>query len=146
MNLKKVKRIKEELLVLFSKSVGGVTFNGDLKTEPDPEVFKLIDKLKPFVIEMCELPKKSTVSISGISFSYHGEMETQAAIITFQKKLSEGNAVITINTPLKYIERTGDDIPVSQVMPEGMVNVMTRINDKAVEFVNGVRKQTDLFQ
>lgn len=146
MVIKKIKRMKEELLVVVSKVAAGVNFNGDIKAEPDPEVFTLMDKLKPFVIEMCELPKSSSVTISGISLSYHGEMETQAAIITFQKKLKEGNAAITINTPLKYVERTGEDTPVSQVMSQPMAELMEKITKGAVSFVKGLRKQTDLFQ
>jgi len=146
MLVKKIKRIKEEILIVVSKTAAGINFNGDVRAEPDPALFTLMDKLKPFVIEMCELPKKSDVTMSGISFSYHGEMETQAAIITFQKKLTEGNAVITINTPLKYVERTGEDTPTSQVMPQDMANIIDKITKAAIDFVKGLRKQTDLFQ
>lgn len=146
MIIRKIKRIKEEILVVLSKTVSGINFNGDVRSEPEPEFLELLKKLEPFVIEICELPKKSNVSISGISFSYHGEMETQAAIVTFQKKLTEGNAAITINTPLKYIERTGEDTPVTQVMPQEMANLMEEITKGAVKFVKGLRKQTDLFQ
>lgn len=146
MVIRKIKRVKEEILVVLSKTLEGINFNGDVRAEPLPEYLKLLDSLKPFVIEMCELGKKSTITISGISFSYHGEMDTQAAIITFQKKLSDGNAVITINTPLKYVERTGEDTPVSQVMSQEMAEVMDKITKGAIEFVKGLRKQTDLFQ
>lgn len=146
MVIKKIKRIKEDILVVLSKTVAGINFNGDVRAEPEPSFPKLIDELKPFVIEMCELPQKSTIAISGISFSYHGEMETQAAIVTFQKKLAEGNAAITINTPLKYIERTGEDTPVTQIMPQEMANVMAKITKAAIAFVKGLRKQTDLFE
>ena len=146
MQVNKIKKIKEEVQVVLSKTVNGVAFHGDVKAEPEPGFLKDIDALKPSVLEMCELSKKSEISISGISFSYHGEMETQAAIITFQKKLLNGSSVITINTPLRYVERTGENTPTSQIMSETMAKLIEKITGDAKKFIQGLRKQTELFQ
>ena len=149
MIIKKVKLMKEEgVSVEVNMSSDGNSFNGGIgsKKAPAPEMTKAIEDLKEHVIEMCELSKKSTIKICSISFSYHGEVEVQGAIVTFQKKLMSGNAVITINSPLKYGKEVTESTPKSQIMSEGMAELMETITSEAKKFVKGVREQTDLFK
>jgi len=144
--IKKIKVVKDEILVEVSQSFDGANFNGDIKSTPAPSFIKAIEELKPFVIDMCEQAKQSEVEICGISLSYHGEIETQAAVVTFRKKLSEGNASITINSPMKYVEAIGDNEESSQLMPEAMGTLMDKITKEAVKYVKGFREQTNLFK
>lgn len=146
MRIKKIKVIKEEVVVEVSQRFDGGNFNGDIKSTPAPSFLKTIIELKPFVIDMCELAKNSDIEICGISLSYHGEIETQAAVITFRKRLSEGNASITINSPMKYVEAIGDNEESSQLMPEAMGILMDKITKEAVKYVKGFREQTNLFK
>jgi len=149
MLIKKVRRVKEEgLSVDVSMVSGGNSFVGGIGSEkpPAPELSEAIEGLKDHMVEMCELAKKSIIKITSISFSYHGEMDVQAVVVTFQKKLTNGNAVITINSPMKYVEAVSDSTPKAQIMSEEMADLMATITSEAAKFVKGVREQTELFR
>jgi len=149
MLIKKVRRVKEEgLSVDVSIVSGGNSFAGVIGSDkpPAPKFAEAIDALKDHMIEMCELAKKSIIKITTISFSYHGEVDVQAAVVTFQKKLTNGNAVITINSPMKYVEPVTDSTPKAQIMSEEMAELMETITSESKKYVKGVREQTELFK
>lgn len=149
MVIKKVKVLKEGGLgVEVGICSDGNSFKGEIGSEgrAAPEMAVAIEELKDHVIEMCEQGRESIVKICSISFSYHGERKVQGATVSFQKILSEGNAGITINSPLKYAEEVTNTTPQSQIMSEKLAELMATITMEAKNFVTGVREQTDLFK
>lgn len=133
MIIKKIKRLKEEgLSIEISKTINGGSFQGGITSEgkPSPEFDEALGDLKNEVIVLCEESAKSNIRISTISLSYHGENQIPATIISFQKTLNS-NAVITINTPLQYMEAASDNTPETQIMNARTATLMEIIIEEA---------------
>jgi len=148
MQLKKVKMPGTgRMIINFSVQANSVAgdFNMVSKDEPAPELKQAMEEIIPHALKICELPEKGETRVIGLSFSYHGDDNNMAVIISFKRKLSIGNAWITINTPMKYIERGESTIPESQVLEEGGGEIVKEIIEQTKEYINGVREQTNLF-
>lgn len=116
---------------------------------PRPEYEKTIEKLKPFVLEICELPADylSRINVKSVSFSYGGEAAIMGAVITATMKLKNSNAPLNLNTPHKpsehYSTAGGDN---ALLLPEKCVDVLTELQEECALYINGERSQGELFE
>lgn len=113
------------------------------KDRPRPEFLTTLDKLKPFVVKICELPAsyESKIAVRGVSFSYGGDSETMGATITSVMALENSTGPLILNTPHKteaFYSEHGDD---RQLLPEGCVEVLNDLCDEAELYVRGERAQ-----
>lgn len=117
--------------------------------QPAPSFDKALEKLIPHVQEMCELPKDDHTfhpyEVRGVSFSYAGENETMGATITATRKLNHSNAPLVLNTPHKIEEPYADGADDLQVMTTDCLIDLVSLQDEAEAYLNGKRKQADLF-
>ena len=103
------------------------------KDRPRPEFLSTLDKLKPFVVEICELPNsyESKITVRGVSFSYGGASEVMGATITSVMTLENSTAPLILNTPHKtesFYSEHGDE---RQLLPEKCVEVLNDLCDEA---------------
>lgn len=147
MVLKKVKlNNMNDVTVQFSISSGKKSSNVTVMSEdnPAPSFLKAMQDLAKDVVNICELGKESKVKISGVSWNYHGDEEIQGCVITAEKKLSIGNAVMIINTPMKYVDRT-NKIPETQTLSVEAASRVLKLEEEVRSFVGGFREQVDMF-
>lgn len=116
---------------------------------PRSEYEKLIEKLCPFVIELCELPQDylSRITVKSVSFSFGGDSEIMGVVITAAMKLKNSNTPLNLNTPHKpsehYSSAGGDD---SLLLPEKCVEILEALQEECAQYIDGVRAQPDLFK
>lgn len=118
-------------------------FTYSSKDKARPEFPATLDKLKPFVREICELPAsyESKIQVRGVSFSYGGDSEVMGATITSVMTLEKSTAPLILNTPHKteaFYSEHGDD---RQLLPEGCVEVLNDLCDEAELYIKGERAQ-----
>jgi len=147
MRLKKVKlNNMNDVTVQFSNSSGNKSSDVTLVSQdnPAPSFLNAMQALRKDVIDICELEKESQVIVRGVSWNYQGDEDIQRCIITATKKLSIGNAVMVINTPMKYVDRT-NKIPETQTLSVEAASRVLKLEEEAKSFVAGVREQVEMF-
>lgn len=115
---------------------------------PRPQLRNAMQNLKPYVIEMCELPEGylNRITVTGVSFSYGGEREVMGATITSQMKLSLSNCDLNLNTPHKASEPYSDyEADPKQLLSYECVVALDELCDEVVKYINGERAQVSVF-
>lgn len=126
-------------------------------SDPDEFSFTCADKALPSfyiafqalfldVIEMCEIPRSSNISIKGISFSFSGEKEVMGCVLTAQKTLLNSDSPLNLNTPHKISEFYGETGSKKQLLSDDCKKRLNDIIYEAIRFVNGERLQKDMFR
>jgi hypothetical protein len=148
----KVKRKKPTgLIVEFErKNPEGKTnkFSMDCVEKPDPCLLGAMDNLADSVRDMCELPDDgTTITVKGVSFSYGGEREVMGAVIIAQRSLKNANSPMNLLTPHKASEpyNEGGHIDPKAILDDEVVDWLNVLRDRVVEYIDGRREQTDLF-
>ncbi len=117
---------------------------------PLPSLISTIERLKPFVLEMCELPEEDleNIIVKGVSFSYGGENNTMGATIVAQKVLMHSNVPLNMNTPHKTIEHYSgsEDGDKKQLLTRKCVSALEDLQVECQKYVNGERSQMNLFK
>jgi hypothetical protein len=118
----------------------------------DPEFYKAMEDLAEEVQKLCELPNEdlSRITVKGVSFSYAGDNETPGAVITASKTLLHSHTPLNLNTPHKPFEPyaklpDGCEIDLKGVHTDDCIKKLKTLMNKAEDYLNGKRKQTDLF-
>lgn len=117
-------------------------FSMNCADAPRPELIRALQKLAPFMAELCELPLdfKSKIQVKGISFSYSGSPEVMGAVISGAMKLYNSHGVLNLNTPHKVEE--GKDP--AQLLPEGCYCILDEVIEEAELYIEGSRAQGKL--
>ncbi len=146
MFIKKVKHTTSGLSVEFNhdSNIGSITSTVSSDNEA-PDFTKALAALKPLALSFCELPEGSQCHIKTISYSYHGDENMPAAIMSISKKLNSG-LIMNLNTPLNYFHAPSDKTPSSQVFPEELTTQLSIVMEQAKKFTEGFRSQTDMFE
>jgi len=115
---------------------------------PAPEFQTALDNLRIFVEEICELPQGycQNAEIRGVSFSYGGDDEIMGAVITALKTLKTANSPLTINTPHLPSDDYSGNNPNVLCLSFDCIQALNNLCDCAENYVNGVRKQQNLFE
>lgn len=152
MRIKKVKFSSDEKIHLSYevKSTSGKISEFTLVSSEKaaPSFYQTLQKLRNSVLELCELPsnEESKIHVSGVSFSFAGDNDTMGAVITAQRRLSNSNAPLNLNTPHKAVEPYGDGkADAKQLLPDECIDVLNGLIDEAEAYIEGKREQTDLF-
>lgn len=148
MLIKKVKVTKNDgITVVATHNEDGKSTDISLHSDesPSPTLMVSLKKAIPLAIDICELKKDSDIKMLGISVSYHGEDQVAGVIMTISKKLADGNTCITINTPLKYLERAGDKTSEASILNTEDAAIIESIMLEGKEYLEGIREQTNLF-
>ena len=120
------------------------------KEDPDPELFRLLDDLDPYLSEICEFAEhdyyKNPYKVRGLSFSYGGEDEVMGVTVSFQRTLRLSNSPLNLNTPHMIEEPYSADGDDTQVMSYDMLITIKQIMEQAIGYLDGKRAQKNLFE
>ncbi len=116
--------------------------------KPLPSFSKAMQVLAQSVVEICELPDIDInhITVYGVSFSYGGEKQVMGAVITAQKKLKKTDAPLNLNTPHKTEDFYGETGNASQLLDDLTVDKLYAVMEEAKKYIDGERKQGDLFK
>lgn len=152
MRIRKVKRKTEKgLIVEFERKSEGKwsKYSMNCIEQPDPRLFAAMDNLSGSVRSMCELPDDATtITVKGVSYSYGGDREVMGATIIAQRNLIHSNSPMNLLTPHKASEpyNEGGHIDPKAILDAEDVELLQTLYQHVVEYVNGKREQTDLFE
>ncbi|GEM_PF-2053858 len=151
MRITKVKLSPKRVSIEYEKERPGQDaadeFTLNCYDAPRPELRKALDSLRPFVLQICELPENllDRVTVTGVSYSYGGEREVMGAVILAQMACRESGTVLNLNTPHLPSEPYGDDpLPKARMLPELCVEALSVLEDECVLYINGKREQGEL--
>lgn len=150
---KKFKKTKEERIQIAYEKQNSVTqrwdeFTMSCSEKPRPELIETLNKLAPHVIEMCELPKEyeARIEVTGVTFSYGGELEVMGATITSQMALKYSNCDLNLNTPHKASGPYNDyEIDDELLLSSECVDALDALCIELRMYVEGHRAQQTLF-
>jgi len=106
-----------------------------------PTLIDALTRMKVYVNQICEFPKKdiNKIEVRGISISYHEERI--GIIFTSILRLENSVTPMNINTPLKY--DTGEDEKV--LLPEGCMSSFLELTEEVSKFMKEGSRQLKLF-
>jgi hypothetical protein len=115
---------------------------------PAPEFQTALDNLRIHVEEICEQPKGylASAEIRGVSFSYAGDDEIMGATISCLKTLKTANSTLVINSPHLPSDDYSGNNPNALTLSLDCVVALRNLQDCAENYVNGIRKQQNLFE
>lgn len=145
----KITKVKHWTKTVQSESVGHVRVaytDGDSDiavhqfgegAEAEPEFYEAFDNMSPYVCKICGLPEelKTGIQVRDISISPSEDKEgsdTTEYRLTGSLKAGHATSTIIVSVQHKFI-------------PEGFAEAVKWLTEKAEEYVQGVRQQTELF-
>lgn len=153
MRFKKIKITSDDKIKLQYEEMNKLgtwdSFSMTSAEQPVPNFLMALDNLIPHVEEMCELPDGDhqihPYNVRGISFSYVGEKDTMGATITATRTLNRSNSPLILNSPHKISEPYADGADDTQLMTADCLIDIQQVIERAKDYLNGERAQTDLF-
>ena len=155
MRIRKCKYKNKKMKIEYEKknAAGGYDyFTMVCEDEPRPEYERAIEKLNPFVTELCELPGElnSRITVRSVSFSFGGDAGIMGAVLSATMTLKKSNGVLMLNTPHKPSAHynpmpmaSGDD---SALLPDRCVDILKTLQEECAKYVEGDRAQGDMFK
>jgi len=116
-----------------------------ISDDATPELKKTMDNLNSEMVELCELPKeeKARMTMQGVHFSYHGDDNQLAVVLSGNKKMKKSSGALILNSPIR-LERISDKPNPKKDISDTLANKITELKTCAEEFLNGSRSQTKL--
>jgi len=121
-------------------------FSLSCSEEPLPSFHQALQKLRRYVVEICELPDEDEdrIEIKGVSISFAGPDDTMGCVISAQKELENSNAPLNLNTPHKIEGFYGGAGDPRRLMPGEMLDDLKVLFDECRRYIAGQRKQMTL--
>lgn len=153
LRIKKVKITTEKKISMVyekqSKSGFMDEYSFTCSEDARPEFYTAMDKLKPHVIEMCELPDTYLLKITvrGVSFSYGGDTEVMGATVSASMALDKSYPNLNLNTPHKASEMYNLDSEPDemQLLSDDCVSDLFFLQAECEAYINGDRAQASMF-
>ncbi len=142
-------KVNEKVVELdwFTKDAAGEKRETTLQSpnRPMPALIKALAAIKPFVVDLLELPEpwEEAMSITTVNLDDGGKDNQRGIIVTAIKKVEKASGrVLVLNTP-RMSESAGDD-PVDGALDHDTVKLIAKLEIAATAYVNGEREQAEL--
>lgn len=120
-------------------------FSVSTSDQPRTSFLQAFDELLETALDICELPEEygEAMKVTGVSFSYGGEMEVMGAVITCQKELATANCPLVVNTPHLPSEDYSEEGNCPTLDPVSITR-LENLGTEAIAYAQGKRAQMEL--
>lgn len=114
------------------------------RQEPHPDFIQALDGLSSHLCKMCEQGEDAICDAKSVSVSWTNEV--MGVVISGSRTLMKSYSPLNINTPHKTVEPYSDHEDEKQLLDSNCVIAVEDLFREAWAFVEGKRKQADLFE